>query len=205
MNPLILIGITTAHGVALDGSRGATPLELAEQAAWFRPGSGDQNGQMRWGGARSSPSTQRPKWTLAEAAVAAGGLDERFHLALRYSFARDDSAVTRLQAALWGFVKSRQAIERWFERLEPRADERKSYAEDLVDLCLLEERHPARFSAPGEGSVGRPKNLRPILMGVNADIWRRKLSRPYEAVRAEYQSWLAVGIAHMRRRLVEND
>lgn len=202
MKAEILIGLTTADGVPLDSHRGS-PLENAEHTRWFRPGHGDCNGSVRWSSNKPTRSSKKPEWTHAEAAMACKDLDERYYLALLFSFARDDSALWDLRRHMLAFAESRQRIERWPKTVRTLSGEEKPYLTRLVDVSLMEERSPSRFIRGEPRATGRPANIRPILLDVNRDIWRRKLQGPYEALIQEYQIWLGIGAAHMGRRLRE--
>jgi len=201
LKPEILIALTAPSGIALDGSKGATLLERAQMAAWFKPGRGGRDGSVRWSSNKSTRSSKPATWSLAECALACAGLPDHIHLALRFSFARDDAALWPLRNHLTAFAAARQRIEGWSKTVHTLGVAKQMpYLTRLVDMALLEERQPARFKG-GDGTMGHPQNLRPILMGVNRDLWRRHLAKPYEAIRDEYLAWVGIGLARMRKAL----
>ena len=198
MKPEILTALTTAAGIALDGSRGATQRELADRSHWFTPGSGAENGKVRWCSSKTTASSKPNEWSLAEAGMACGGMEEKYFLALRYTHALDDTALHPLRRRLLEFAKVRQRIERW-PALIPTLDGTKPYLQDLVDMALLEDRAPFRFRRTD--TQGRPVNMCRVIMNVEHKTWYRKLEPIYEAIVQEYRDWLGVGISHMRRAL----
>jgi hypothetical protein len=201
LKPEILVSLTASHGIALDGSRGATPLELAEEAAWFKPGRGGQDGTVRWSSNKATRSSKPATWSLAECALACRGLDERYHLALRFTYALDDSVIYRLRAALVAFAERRSRVEKWPATVYTDKG-RLPYLQALVDLVLLEDRRPSLFiKAPKGGGMGRPRIMHAVILGITTDLWRRCVEPKFEAVRIEYIRWLGVGTGHMRRAL----
>jgi hypothetical protein len=200
LKPEILVSLTAAHGIALDGSRGATPLELAEQAHWFQPGKGDRNGRVRWSSNKSTRSSKPATWSLAEAAMACKDLDERYYMALRFAYALDDSVIHRLRAALVAFAERRSRVERWPATVFTDKGQL-PYLQALADMVLLEDRRPALFLKPQNPGKGRPRVMHALILGITTDLWRRCVEPMFETIRSEYIGWLGVGVSHMRRAL----
>ncbi len=199
MNPEVLTSLTAAKGAPMDG-KGATARELAEQARWFRPGVGLKDGRVRWGGAKSTHSSKKAEWTLAECAMACRGLDNRYFLALRFSYALDDLALWPLRAALLQFANRQKNLEDWPDTV-PTVFGTRPFLEGLVDMTLVEDRQPWRFQqAAGNGKT---VPMGQILMGVERHNWTRKLQPIYEIIGQEYRIWLSVGAGHMRKWLGE--
>jgi hypothetical protein len=204
MKAEILMSLTAAQGVPLDG-KGATPMELAEAAKWFRHGGNGQDGSVRWSGpSKSSRSYRASAWSLSECAFACRGLPERSYLALRYRYALDDTALQPLRQLLIAFAERRQHIERWPPKVETLGGPA-PYVGRLVDMALVEERQPWRFVGSSDESRGRPRNLRVILMGVTLPTWHKRLAPKYEAIRGEFEQWVGDGAARMQNALREDN
>jgi hypothetical protein len=174
MTPEILTALTTAKGTPLDGSKGATPLERAEMAAWLRPGRGGRDGSVRWSSNKGTRSSKRAQWSLAEAALACGGMTDRHYWALRYSFAQDDSVT---------------------------GDGMRPYLPSLATMVLLEERAPSRFLKPSKAAIGRPRCMHATILNIATNLWRRSVEPKYELLVNEYRIWLGAGVSHMRKAL----
>jgi hypothetical protein len=202
MNPEVLTSLTAAKGVPLDGSRGATLKEMSELASWFRPGRNVGNtyvdGRVRWGAAKSTASSKKPEWTLAEAGVACHGLAEKYYLALRFSYALDDTALHRLRWLLMAYALREASLNDWPEKL-PTLAGTVHYLQRLVDMALLEERHPSRFRQ--KDAKGKPIALGRIIMNVDQNVWYRKMEPIYETIVSQYRTWLSIGAGHMRKWL----
>jgi hypothetical protein len=195
-----LISLTAAKGVPLDGSRGSTPASMLEASQWFKAGRDGTDGHVRWSSNKSTRSSKAAEWTLAEAAMACGGLKDEYHWALRYSYALDDSVIWRLRAALLAFAEGRSRAERWQATVITDKG-RQPYLRGLVDLVLIEDRQPSRFLKPSKAAPGRPRCMQALLLGVTTHLWRNCLEPRYELILTEYRFWLGAGAAHMRRAL----
>ena len=203
MNPTTLLSISTAKS-SMPADGGPTVAELAQAGQWFTPGRTVggvyRDGSVRGSSPRSTRSSKRPAWTLAECALACGGLDERFHTAVRFTYCLDDSVIYRLRAALRAHAERRSQVERWPSTVVTDSG-RSPYLQGLVDLVLLEDRRPSLFLKPKDRVIGRPRIIQAVLLKVSTDCWRRTLQPKHEAIRDEYVAWLGVGTAHMRRAL----
>lgn len=197
MTPEVLTSLTSAKGIPFDG-KGATPRELAEQSAWFKPGSGPLNGKVRWNLPRGDRSTRPSEWTMAEAAMACHGLEERYFFALRFQFALDDSVYHAVKAYLYKYAAAQKRRHNWPTRVMTLNGERR-YLAMLVEMQLVEIRQPWRFIRLDSKAPGMCR----IIMNVAEPVWRRKLQPIYETIGGEYQRWIAVGSGHMRRWLQE--
>lgn len=196
VNPEILMSLTAAKGVPFDG-KGATPRELAEQSAWFRPGRGkDPTGKVRWNLPRGDRSSKAPQWTMAEAAMACKGLDERYFFALRYQFAMDDSIYRPLNYHLGKYAAAQKRREDWPSKVAT-ADGEQFFLPLLVEMHLMEVRQPWRFIRLDSKAPGMCR----IIMNVPEHTWRRVLQPIYETIGDEYRRWISVGTGHMRRWL----
>jgi hypothetical protein len=197
MNPEILTSLTAAKGIPFDG-KGATSRELSDQAKWFKPGKGrNPTGKVRWNLPRGDRSMKAVEWSMAEAAMACKGLEERYFFALRYQFALDDSVYTPLNYHLYKFAAMQMRRSKWPTRVMTLDGQRCYYMSLLVDMQLMEVRQPWRFICVDSKAPGMCR----ILMNVNKNTWARHLEPIYQVIGAEYQRWIAVGIGHMRRWL----
>ena len=195
MNPEILTSLTAAKGVPFDG-KGATSRELSDQAAWFKPGNGLVNGKVRWNLPRGDRSMKAVEWSMAEAAMACKGLEERYFFALRYQFALDDSVYHALKVHLYKYAAAQKRRHRWPTTVMTSVGERR-YLSLLVEMQLMEIRQPWRFIRLDSKTPGMGR----ILMDVNKNTWARRLEPVYEIIGGEFKRWIAVGTGHMRRWL----
>ncbi len=150
----------------------------------------------------------RPEWTAQETAMALSGLPadrrEACYAAYAYRWARDDGQQATLQRHLrnavwghrraWGHAEDALSyVERWPEQIRCQP-----YMDRLVRLAILEERFghivsthrlwPGLFTADG-------------FTDMDDDLWSRRLSRKYEAVRHIIEDWCATTRYHMRARM----
>lgn len=174
----------------LSGSREVSDGQIRAMAMYFGcPATG-----------KNSHTIRPAAWSHAECAQACQGLDERYFQALRYTYALDDSVFHTLSLSLWEWGLKRREIERWPQRVVTLGGVEARYLRDLVDMWMLEVRAPWRFKR----ETNDPKaDLRRTIMNVSEQVWRRRLSPIYEAIRQEFDVWLAIGIGHMARRLRE--
>lgn len=129
------------------------------------------------------PGTGPVRWTVAEAGMACAQAERRVYFALLYTFAGDDSCFWELQRELQGFAERLSVYERWRPHLHP---------EMVASLALCEERSPSKFVDSVHG-----EDLRRLVLVCPRHVWRQEGQRGYEAVRAEYQRWIADGVLHM--------
>ncbi|MGO8858970.1 MAG: hypothetical protein ACLQO1_25220 [Steroidobacteraceae bacterium] len=145
---------------------------------------------------------EEARMDVAESALACAGLEDRYHWALRYSFALDDSVRENLRAALLAVAERHSRAERWAPMMAT-TDGPRPYLSTLANMALLEERAPARFLKPSKVAIGRPRCMHAVLLNISTDLWRRCIEPKYEVVVNEYRIWLGIGTAHMRRALRE--
>lgn len=195
MNPEMLTALTAAKGVPFEG-RGATLRELAEQAGWFKPGKGKANGKVRWNLPSGDRSAKAAEWSMAEAAMACQGLDQRYFYALRYQYALDDSVYYPLRRYLFAYAVRQKKRQHWPTLIETD-DGEKRYLMTLVEMQLIEIRVPWRFVRNDSKQPGINRSI----MHVSKNTWARRLEPIYETLGGEYRRWLSVGVAHMRRWL----
>jgi hypothetical protein len=214
----VLIALTSPQGVPFDGN-GPTLRERMDQVCWFKSGKSVDgtylDGKVRWNLPKGDHQTRRAFWTAAEAGMAAQGLDERYFHAIRFQFALDNSVFYSLKLHLLKYAIREKKLQGWPDTL---ARERgryirrvwftvkdangkaiyteQKYLEDLVTMLLCEVRYPSWFIR----EVRQPDPKR-IAMGVTHEIWKRKLTEIYETIVDEHRRWIAVGCAHMNRRL----
>lgn len=143
-----------------------------------------------------------PEWSHAECAQAGQGLDGRYWMAMRYTYALDDSVFHSLWTRLWEWGLAQREHESYWP-MEVLDNDGKSirYMRDLVCVLLLEIRRPSAF----KDRDGTKVDLHQLLMNVTDRVWKRRLSPVYEAVGEEYLSWLSIARRHMDRRLAQND
>jgi hypothetical protein len=190
MTPGYLQTLTAARSAPMPIDEPMTVSDLARLIAAERGGTAAGKGTVTF---------KAPEWTLAECALACGGMEDRHFWALRYSYALDDSVRSRLWATLFEWVLKRRETERWPKTVRTVSGQERKYVDELVLLVLIEERAPWRFARKPNDP-----DLRRTLMAVSEHTWRRNLSPVYEAVRTEYLCWLSIGKGCMRARLSES-
>jgi hypothetical protein len=151
---------------------------------------------------RNTRSSRPPEWSHAECAQAAQGLDERYWMAMRYTYALDISVYHRLAYALLDWALIQREREKWPRRVVTLAGVEGAYMQDLVAMWLLEVWSPWRFKR--ETHDPRP-DARRVIMNVSELVWRRRLSPIYEAIHAEFNVWLAIAHTQMGRRLRDEE
>lgn len=154
------------------------------------------------------PGGDRPEWTAQETALALGGLpvDQRdaCYAAYAYRWARDDSQrrplLNHLHNAVWGhrvaWGHARDAlsvVERWPEKIRNQP-----YMHRLVRLAVLEERY---WFIVSQHRLWSALMTADGFEGMDEDLWDRRLSRKYEAVRHIIEDWCATTRHHMRARM----
>lgn len=200
MKPETLISITAPASRTPDGSHAPTMLDLIDRQNWFQRGKGTENGRMRWSPPKGDRTTKKPAWTIAEAAIACRGLDERHHNALRFEFALDDSAFYPLQRALLIFAVRQRTLQRWPRKVITLGGT-VEFLPELITMHLIEVRQPWRFKRT---QATQTPPMWQVLMNVDDATWRKKLSPIYETIGDEYKNWRDIGLAKMWRTLRED-
>lgn len=163
-----------------------TPERLASLIA----AKGISVGHIRGGG--------RPEWTAAEAAMALGGMEPaeeraQCYAAFVHRWAGDDSQRHVLVGYLFVEADRMALRERWPSRVREQR-----YLERLCRMAVLEERH---------WWVINQHRLWPAILAddgfrdIDEDLWFRRLSRKYEAIRHVIESWCSTAHYHMLNRI----
>lgn len=140
----------------------------------------------------------RPEWTAQEAAMALGGMEpreerDRCYSAFVYRWAGDDSQHHALVGYLYDETDRLAMRERWPSRIREQR-----YLERLVRMAVLEERYWWLINQ---------HRLWPDLMrqdgfnDMDEELWTRRLSRRYEAIRHIIETWCATAHYHMLSRI----
>lgn len=168
--------------------------------------------------ANSIPGGGRPKYTLEDAAIAIGGLPvecrEACYAAFAHRWAGDEHQRPVLYAKLFAEVVTGYAYfdahhkkvmqkqpmivrERWPSRIREQR-----YIVRLIRMAILEERFPHLI---------KQHELWPLIMiddgfrDMDAELWTRRMSRKYEAIRYVIESWCATMHYHMDARINPRD
>lgn len=151
-------------------------------------------GHIRGGG--------RPEWTSQEAALALSGLEPsqlrlQCYAAFTYRWAGDDGQRSTLFGCLMLETMKIAQREKWPSRIREQR-----YVERIVRLAILEERF---------WWVINKHRLWPELMAddgfkdMDEELWTRRISRRYEAVRHVIETWCATAHYHMLGKIVGED
>lgn len=152
---------------------------------------------------RIAPST-KPQWPMAEVALAMADMypqsdRDKCYAAFAWRWTRDRNQYSVLWYRLLIATTERALRECW-----PRRISDQGYLEKLVDLALLEEHY---------WWVLRRHNLYAAMMRIEADekqkkdgvtaedIWERRYSQKYEAVRYQLEVWCGTVHGHMAARM----
>jgi len=144
------------------------------------------------------PGGGRPEWTAQEAAMAFAGMEpeserKRCYAAFVYRWAGDDSQRSTLYGCLMVEAMKIAEYERWPSRIREQR-----YLERLVRLAILEERH---------GWIIKQRMLWPDLLrqdgfaDMDMQLWERRLSRKYEAIRHVIETWCATAHYHVAHQI----
>ena len=199
MKPEILTSITNAKGAPLDGTKGATLLEVAERTQWFKRGTGDANGSVRWNAPRGDRSYKAPAWSDLDFALACKDMTPRPYSAVRYEYARDESQFHPLRRHLTNYAIELGRRLSWPNTVRTE-DGETPFMERLVVIHLLEVWQPWRFVRGGESQTW----VQGVLMKCEPHVWDRTLQPVYEAIGDEYRRLIAIALKHMRQRLRED-
>jgi hypothetical protein len=134
-----------------------------------------------------------PDLTPEDLAIAASGLPRVTFSVAMYSLAGDDSQWHRLRTYLLEWLLAERERHKWARRVEDIRGCRVQFGEALVTLVLAEERRPGITQAKPE--------LRPILLHIEPDTWRRHVSHQWAAVSGEFARHLVTAQDHVRRKM----
>lgn len=147
------------------------------------------------------PGGGRPEWTAQETAMAIAGLPadirDACYAAYAYRWARDDSQhsvlYSKLSMAVWGASDSMASRERWPSRIREQ-----KYMERLVRMAILEERC---WFLINQYSLWPAILIDDGFQHMDDELWERRLSRKYEAVRGIIESWCSTVHYHALARI----
>lgn len=131
-----------------------------------------------------------PEWTMDDLGMAVQGLEPLYFAAFAYRWAADEGGHAMLRAELIKTGKQIARREKWPKQVG--TDRFGRYLHKLVEMALLEERHP---------SVFRMAFMWPTIMDVDKGVWEKVLSNKYEAIRAMFEAWVSIAHSHMMERL----
>lgn len=144
-----------------------------------------------------SRTYRQPKWSVAELAQAAQGLDQIPWYAARYSFAGDVSCYWTLWSALAFETQRLARREGWQPQVLGADRNPKYYQQELAQLVLDVDAHRHVFAtAP---------TLYATYMRVAPDTWNRVLAPRLEALQARYEAWLGQARATIQAWLREDE
>lgn len=140
------------------------------------------------------PGGGRPEWTAQEAAIALAGLEpadirRRCYAAFTYRWAGDDSQRSTLYGCLMNQASTIALRENWPSRIREQL-----YLERLVRMAILEERF---------WWIMNKHQLWPAILrddgfrDIDDELWRRRFSRRYEALRHVLETWCSTAHHHM--------
>jgi hypothetical protein len=139
----------------------------------------------------------RPEWVAADVGRACRGVPKFEFSALLYSLAGDDSVRLYLWRVLLGRLRADRDANRWTKWINRIDGQRVKFAEQLVDLFLVEERSPSKFQiAP---------HIRYAHLGIECDEWGRAVAHQYACIGYHYQRALMDGSDIVRRNLRGGD
>ncbi len=133
-----------------------------------------------------------PDWTSEDVALAAAGLDRICFAAALFSLAGDDGMWSRLRTYLLEYLLAERERMQWTRWVE-RDGFRSHFAEDVVELVLIEERSPGRFQVAPELLANAHR--------VETENWRRVNWPQWACVMGEYRRKLLDAEEHVRRKL----
>jgi len=131
--------------------------------------------------------------TQEDVALAAAGLPRFEFGCAMFAIAGDDSMWRRIRTHLLEYLLAEREKHQWASRVERLDGQRTKFAEELVELYLVEERRPAPFQAA--------PHLRLVAMRVEPEAWRKTISHQYAAVSGEFGRGLLNAEEHVKRKL----
>ena len=145
----------------------------------------------------SIPGGGRPTWTASDAAIALAGLPADIrtpcYAAFSYRWAGDETQRSVLFGCLMNASISVAMRECWPSRIREQR-----YLERLVRLAILEERYGFFIK---RGNLWVELMERSGFRDIDEQLWERRLSRKYEAVRDVIDSWCGITGYHVSARI----
>lgn len=146
--------------------------------------------------------TGRPEWTAQEAAIALSGIEPEemrrpCYAAFVYRWAGDDSQASTLYGCLMAEASRIASREKWPSRIREQ-----KYLERLVRMAILEERLWWAINQ---------HHMWPAIMrddgftDMDDELWARRLSRRYEAIRHVIETWCSTAHYHVLSRIRGED
>jgi hypothetical protein len=151
----------------------------------------------------SSPSFDRPAWSLAELGQAAAGVPQVHFMAACYALAGDRSVYWRLWDALHFTALRLRERNNWPKQVRGAEGVPRFYLEQLVQLVLDEDAHPHLFNSVT--ATDKHPSLHAIYLQVDEQTWRRAVFERFDAVKLRYLGWIEQAMRTMQPRLEDSD
>jgi hypothetical protein len=179
--------------VALAGAHGVDFVRVARMAPSRSPATKLLAPRTNGAHAKETRSAARPEWTLAELAQAAAGVPQIPFMAACFAFAGAHDDYWRLHAALFDAAIKLRRVHKWPAQVASTHRTPIFYLENLAQLVLDEDAHPALFRACPQ--------LPAICLGISVPTWDKSVAERYGALQYVWLGWLGHAAAIMQPRL----